>query len=61
MFVKYVYSVNTFICVCCICFNVVTNLKPYVLSLLYNILWEISSFGRIFGGSVNIVTISGNM
>ena len=39
------------------CFNVVTNLKPYVLSLLYNILWEISSFSRIFGGSVNMVTI----
>ena len=43
------------------CFNVVTNLKPYVLSLLYNILWEISSFSRIFGGSVNIVTIFGNI
>ena len=43
------------------CFNVVTNLKLYVLSLLYNILREISSFSRIFGGSVNIVTISGNM
>ena len=61
MFVKYVYSVNTFICVCCICFNVVTNLRPYVSSLLYNILREISSFSRIFGGSVNIVTISCNM
>ena len=43
------------------CFNVVTNLKPYVLSLLYNILWEISSFSRIFGGNVNIVTIFGNI
>ena len=44
-----------------LCFNVVTNLKPYVLSLLCNILWKISSIGRIFGGSVNIVTIFGNI
>ena len=43
------------------CFNVVTNLKPYVLPLLYNILWEISSFSRIFEGSVSIVTIFGNI
>ena len=43
------------------CVNVVTNLKPYVLPLLYNILWEISFFSRIFGGRVNIVTIFGNI
>ena len=42
-------------------FNVITNLKPYVSSLLYNILWEISSFSLTFEGSVNIVTTVGNI